>query len=162
MTLAPAKSFGIHNNDFDNKITQANKKKYGQAQIEIKSITGLKSTAVTYQSSNPGVASVSTTGFVTPKKKGTATITVTSKENKKVKATYQVTVRNLATWLPVVAYDEISLSKGGNICLSRELILPVSLLCSQQMRNVGILLRQAATRVLSGLSIMTAFYWQSR
>lgn len=112
VTLAPAKSFGTYNNPGQNKMVQANKQKYGQAQIEIQSITGLKSTAVTYQSSNPSVASVSATGFVTPKKKGTATITVTSKENKKVKATYQVTVRNLATWIDVVGYDEFSLSEG--------------------------------------------------
>ena len=112
VTLAPAKSFIACNNPEQTKMVQANKKKYGQAQIEIQSITGLKSTAVTYQSSNPSVASVSATGFVTPKKKGTATITVTSKENKKVKATYQVTVRNLATWIDVAPYDEISLSEG--------------------------------------------------
>ena len=36
---------------------------------------------------------VSSTGFVTPKKVGTATITVTSKANKKVKAAYKVTVK---------------------------------------------------------------------
>ena len=39
------------------------------------------------------MASVSSTGFVTPKKVGTATITVTSKANKKVQAKYKVTVK---------------------------------------------------------------------
>ena len=71
----------------------AQKEKYGQAQIRVKSITGVKSSAVSYKSSNTSVAAVSSTGFVTPKKVGTATITVTSKANKKVKATYKVTVK---------------------------------------------------------------------
>ena len=69
------------------------KEKYGQAQIKVKRITGVKNSAVSYKSSNTSVAAVSSTGFVTPKKVGTATITVTSKANKKVKATYKVTVK---------------------------------------------------------------------
>ena len=71
----------------------AQKEKYGQAQIKVKRITGVKNCAVSYKSSNTSVAAVSSTGFVTPKKVGTATITVTSKANKKVKATYKVTVK---------------------------------------------------------------------
>ena len=71
----------------------AQKEKYGQAQIKVKSITGVKSSAVSYKSSNTSVASVSSTGFVTPKKVGTATITVTSKANKKVQTKYKVTVK---------------------------------------------------------------------
>ena len=71
----------------------AQKEKYGQAQIRVKSITGVKNSAVSYKSSNTSVAAVSSTGFVTPKKVGTATITVTSKANKKVKAAYKVTVK---------------------------------------------------------------------
>ena len=71
----------------------AQKEKYGQAQIRVKSITGVKSSAVSYKSSNTSVVSVSSTGFVTPKKVGTATITVTSKANKKVQAKYKVTVK---------------------------------------------------------------------
>lgn len=69
------------------------KEKYGQAQIKVKRITGVNNSAVSYKSSNTSVAAVSSTGFVTPKKVGTATITVTSKANKKVKATYKVTVK---------------------------------------------------------------------
>ena len=71
----------------------AQKEKYGQAQIKVKRITGVKNSAVSYKSSNTSVAAVSSTGFVTPKKVGTATITVTSKANKKVKAAYNVTVK---------------------------------------------------------------------
>ena len=71
----------------------AQKEKYGQAQIKVKSITGVKSSAVSYKSSNTSVASVSSTGFVTPKKVGTATITVTSKANKKVQVKYKVMVK---------------------------------------------------------------------
>ena len=69
------------------------KEKYGQAQIKVKRITGVKNSAVSYKSSNTSVAAVSSTGFVTPKKVGTATITVTSKANKKVQAKYKVTVK---------------------------------------------------------------------
>ena len=69
------------------------KEKYGQSQIKVKRITGVKNSAVSYKSSNTSVAAVSSTGFVTPKKVGTATITVTSKANKKVKAAYKVTVK---------------------------------------------------------------------
>ena len=69
------------------------KEKYGQAQIKVKRITGVKNSAVSYKSSNTSVASVSSTGFVTPKKVGTATITVTSKANKKVQAKYKVMVK---------------------------------------------------------------------
>ena len=71
----------------------AQKEKYGQAQIKVKRITGVNNSAVSYKSSNTSVAAVSSTGFVTPKKVGTATITVTSKANKKVKAAYNVTVK---------------------------------------------------------------------
>ena len=71
----------------------AQKEKYGQAQIKVKRITGVKNSAVSYKSSNTSVAAVSSTGFVTPKKVGTATITVTSKANKKVQAKYKVTVK---------------------------------------------------------------------
>lgn len=69
------------------------KEKYGQAQIKVKRITGVKNSAVSYKSSNTSVAAVSSTGFVTPKKVGTATITVTSKANKKVQAKYKVMVK---------------------------------------------------------------------
>ena len=78
---------------FIGKQLLVQKEKYGQAQIRVKSITGVKSSAVSYKSSNTRVASVSSTGFVTPKKVGTATITVTSKANKKVQAKYKVTVK---------------------------------------------------------------------
>ena len=78
---------------FIGKQLLVQKEKYGQAQIRVKSITGVKSSAVSYKSSNTSVASVSSTGFVTPKKVGTATITVTSKANKKVQAKYKETVK---------------------------------------------------------------------
>ena len=78
---------------FIGKQLLVQKEKYGQAQIKVKRITGVKNSAVSYKSSNTSVAAVSSTGFVTPKKVGTATITVTSKANKKVQAKYKVTVK---------------------------------------------------------------------
>ena len=89
------------------KIMIANKKKYGTAQIKIKSMTGLKSTAVTYKSSNTKVAAVDSMGKVTPKRAGTAVITVTSKANKKVTATYKVTVKNLVTSFEFAQYTNL-------------------------------------------------------
>ena len=83
----------ISHDRFIGKQLLVQKEKYGQAQIRVKSITGVKSNAISYKSSNTSVAAVSSTGFVTPKKVGTATITVTSKANKKVKAAYKVTVK---------------------------------------------------------------------
>ena len=83
----------------------ASRKKYASAQIRVKSITGLKSKEVTYKSSNKNVAEVNKLGKVTPKKAGTATITVTSKADKKVKATYTVTVKNAVT---AVQFNEIT------------------------------------------------------
>lgn len=93
------------------KILAANKKKYGTAQIKIKQMTGVKSTAVTYKSSNTKVAAVDSMGRVTPKKAGTATITVTSKANKKVKATCRVTVRNLVTSFEFAQYTNLRLNE---------------------------------------------------
>lgn len=63
------------------------------AAIKVKSVTGLKSKAVIYKSSNKKIAAVTSKGVVTGKKAGTATITVTSKENKKVAAKFKVTVK---------------------------------------------------------------------
>ena len=89
------------------KMLVSNKKKYGTAQIKIKSMTGLKNREVTYKSSNKGVASVSSTGKVTPKKAGTAVITVTSKSDKSVSATYTVTVRKLVTAFQFEMYTNL-------------------------------------------------------
>lgn len=118
VTLAPAKSFtgwysehggpwndtkelaamsGLGDGITPAKIMAANQKKYGTAQIKIKKMTGLKSMAVMYKSSNTKVAAVDSMGKITPKKAGTAVITVTAKADRKVKATYKVTVRNLVT-----------------------------------------------------------------
>lgn len=47
---------------------------------------------VTYSSSDAGIAEVSSTGLITPKKEGIATITVTSVDNPDVKATITVDV----------------------------------------------------------------------
>lgn len=60
--------------------------------IKIKKVKGLKSKKVTYKSSNKKVATVSNTGVVSGLKEGTATITVTSKENKKIRAKFKVKV----------------------------------------------------------------------
>ena len=91
----------------------ASRKKYASAQIKVKSITGLKSKEVTYKSSNKSVAEVDKLGKVTPKKAGTATITVTSKVDKKVKATYTVTVKNAVT--AVQFYEITNLKKAENL-----------------------------------------------
>lgn len=60
--------------------------------IKVNKVKGLKNKHVTYKSSNKKVATVNAAGVVTGKKNGSATITVTSKSDKKVKATVKVKV----------------------------------------------------------------------
>ena len=95
----------------------ASRKKYASAQIRVKSITGLKSKEVTYKSSNKSVAEVNKLGKVIPKKAGTATITVISKADKKVKATYTVTVKNAVT---AVQFDEYTNLKKAELNMDYE------------------------------------------
>lgn len=61
--------------------------------VSVKKVTGLKSKKVSYSTSNKNVATVNKNGVVTAKKKGSVTITVTSKENKKVKAKFKLTIK---------------------------------------------------------------------
>ena len=60
--------------------------------IKVKSFKGLSNKNLTFSSSDKKIATVSSKGKVTGKKAGTATITVTSQINKKVKAVGDVTV----------------------------------------------------------------------
>lgn len=61
--------------------------------LKVKSVAPKKaSKEVTFKSNNKKVATVNSKGKITAKKAGTTTITVTSKVNKKVKATCKVTV----------------------------------------------------------------------
>ena len=74
-------------------------------------------TAVTWTSSNTSVATVSSSGVVTGKSKGTATITVTAKDGNGAHATCAVEVKQYVTSisldktsLPLVIGDEVTLS----------------------------------------------------
>ena len=68
----------------------------GKVTVSVKSVKPSNaSKAVTYKSNNTKVATVTSKGVVTGKKAGTATITATSKVNKKVKATYKITVKDI-------------------------------------------------------------------
>lgn len=72
---------------------------------------------VTYKSSKPGVAKVSSKGVITAKKAGSAKITVTSKKNKKKKATVTVkVVAGSVKSVDVVGADKKSV-KGKTITL---------------------------------------------
>lgn len=62
--------------------------------VTVKKVTNLKNSKVKFSSSNKKVATVSSKGLVTAKKKGTATITVTSAVNKNVKAKCRITVKS--------------------------------------------------------------------
>lgn len=83
--------------------------KYGQAQIRVKSISGLKSSAVVYKSNNTKVATVDSFGRVKPKKAGIATITVTSKVDKKVSAKYTVKVVDGTGFFPALKVTTIGM-----------------------------------------------------
>ena len=112
VTLAPASSFDGESGHVDCHFccsALANKKRYGQAQIKVSRVSGLTSSAVTYQSNNTSVAEVSSTGFVTPKRAGVAVITVASKSNPGVTAEYRVTVKNLAAYVMYQDFDKLRL-----------------------------------------------------
>ncbi len=64
----------------------------GSITIKVKSVKGLSSKSVTFKSDNKKVATVNKNGKVTAKGAGTATITVTSATNRKIKATFVVSV----------------------------------------------------------------------
>ena len=66
--------------------------------LKVKSVKPAKaSKKVTWKSSKKSVATVSSKGVVKAKKAGTATITATSKSNKKVKATCRIKVKKRTT-----------------------------------------------------------------
>lgn len=68
----------------------------GKVRVTVKSVSPKgASKSVKYKSSNKKVATVSSSGYVTGKKKGTVKITVTSKKNKKAKKTIKITVKDL-------------------------------------------------------------------
>ena len=68
----------------------------GKVKVSVKSVKPSKaSKSVTYKSSNKKIATVSSSGTVYGKKKGSVKITATSKKNKKVKSTLKITVKDL-------------------------------------------------------------------
>ena len=100
------------------------KEKYGKSQIRIKSMSGLKNRAVTYKSNNKSVATVDAYGRVTPKNAGITTITVTSKENKKVSAKYTVKVVDGTAFFMTTEVTKIGLEYGSaSICDMRNSVL---------------------------------------
>lgn len=76
--------------------------------------SGTASNTLTYKSSNTSVATVSSTGKITAKKAGTATITVTTFNGKK--ATCKVTVKNLPTSVKLNK-TYANMKKGGTLTL---------------------------------------------
>lgn len=64
---------------------------------------GVYNKGVRYKSSNRSIATVSSKGVITPKKKGTVTITAYSKENKKYRDKCRVTVRQSITGMKFAA-----------------------------------------------------------
>ena len=135
------------------------KEKYGQAQIKVKRITGVKNSAVSYKSSNTSVAAVSSTGFVTPKKVGTATITVTSKANKKVQAKYKVTVKKNDMVLAVGfdMYDNIKYYvkkhedgtiENSTLPVSREMFSSDKKIATSSSLDIGFIMTSSNENVL--------------
>ena len=122
VTLAPVSSFDETENTWweARRWGAENKKNYGQAQIKVNRVSGLSSSAVTYQSNNSSVAEVSSTGFVTPKRAGVAVITVASKSNPNVTAEYKVTVRNLAGYIAFQNFDRLRLEPNENDDVTKE------------------------------------------
>lgn len=68
----------------------------GKVKVSVKKVSPKKaSKSVKWKSSNKKVATVSKSGYVTGKKKGTVKITATSKKSKKVKKTIKIKVKDL-------------------------------------------------------------------
>lgn len=99
-------------------MTRKDKNVKKQLKVTVK-VSGKVSKEVTYKSSKPSVVSVSKTGELTAKKAGTATITVTSKADKKKKDTLKITVKQLATGVsasvkkPLVSYNGVATLIAG-------------------------------------------------
>lgn len=99
-------------------ITRKDKDVKKQLKVSVK-VKGKASKAVTYKSSKSSVVSVSKTGLLTAKKAGTATITVTSKFNKKKKDTIKITVKQAATKVsasikkPLASYNGVATLQAG-------------------------------------------------
>ena len=88
--------------------------------LKVKSVKPAKaSKAVTYKTSNKAVATVNAKGQIVAKKKGSATITVTSKGNKKVKATCKVTVKQQVKKITVTnaVSNTVAVRKGKTLTL---------------------------------------------
>lgn len=68
----------------------------GKVKVSVKKVSPKKaSKSVKWKSSNKKIATVSKSGYVTGKKKGTVKITATSKKRKKVKKTIKIKVKDL-------------------------------------------------------------------
>lgn len=91
----------------------------GKVTVSVKSVKPAKaSKSVTWKSSNKKIATVSSKGVVTGKKKGTVKITATSKKNKKVKATVTIKVKNLVPTKVTLSKKTVELTVGNTRTLS--------------------------------------------
>ena len=80
-------------------------------------------TSITWASSNPSVATVSSSGKVTGKAKGAATITVTANDGSGVKATCEMEIKQYVT--SITLYDtSLSLWVGENSTIRVKSVLP--------------------------------------
>lgn len=103
-------------------VKRDDKNKKLQLTVSVKTKNGA-SKAVKFKSSNKKVVAVSSKGVLTLKKAGTATITVTSKQNSKKKDSIKITVKQNATKIsvaftgktkPVASYNGVyTLNKGS-------------------------------------------------
>lgn len=90
----------------------------GKVKVSVKSVKPSKaSKSVTYKSSNKKIATVSSKGTVTGKKKGTVKITATSKKNKKVKSTIKITVKDLKASSVTMSKKTTAIASGKTITL---------------------------------------------
>lgn len=85
----------------------------GKVKVSVKKVSPKKaSKSVKWKSSNKKIATVSKSGYVTGKKKGTVKITATSKKRKKVKKTIKIKVTNLKAKSVTLNKKSASLLKG--------------------------------------------------
>lgn len=103
-------------------------KKGSQFRIKTRILpTSAKKTALSYKSSKKKIASVSTKGVIRANNKGNATITISPKGNKKVKAVIKVTVKDSLKKVKKIRLDQnsiaLSLDKENNSAKLKAVII---------------------------------------
>ena len=114
----------------------------GKVKVSVYKVKPSKaSKSVKWKSSNKKVATVSKSGYVTGKKKGTVKITATSKKNKKAKKTIKITVKDLKA-------KSVTLSKkSANMYPGQKFALKATVKGQTGFYNQGVTWKSSNTKI---------------